>query len=82
MATIKATSPEARSARARLAVRTREHGPNHPATRSARQEFRSERWLAAVRAVVDEAPPLTDEQRDRLGVLLAPVVQVAAGGAA
>jgi hypothetical protein len=82
MATIKATTPQERSAKARLAVRTREHGPDHPATCAARQEFRSERWLAAVRAVVDDAPPLSEAQKARLATLLAPVAAVAADGAA
>ena len=73
------TFTEVRKARGRLARSTGLYGPNHPATVAARQEFRCERWLAAVRAVVDEAPPLNEDQKARLATLLAPV---AAGGAA
>lgn len=74
------SDPEVRRARGRLARSTGLRGPDHPATLAARREFRTERWLAAIRAVVDEAPPLTEDQRARLAVLLAPVAS--GGGAA
>ncbi|WP_410644526.1 hypothetical protein [Amycolatopsis sp. lyj-346] len=80
-----AVSAEARQARGRLAASTRDHGPDHPITCAARREFRSEKYLASVRAVVDAAPPidqLKPEQRDRLASLLRPVVRAAEGGAA
>lgn len=66
------TSPESRVAQGRLAAVVRTHGPDSPAAASARAVFESESYLAAVRAAVADAPPLTAEQRARLrGILSA-----------
>jgi hypothetical protein len=70
------TTPESRSAQARLAVVTREHGPVAAPTVAAREHWRSEKYLAAVQAAVAAAPPLSADQRDRLSRILAPVVKV------
>ncbi len=67
-------SPETRRAQCTLAVRTRDHGPDHPATAAARAEYKSARYLEAVAAAVASAPPLTPAQRARLAQILAPVV--------
>jgi hypothetical protein len=75
----RSSTPEARQAQSRYATRTRELGPNHPETLAAQGEWRSERYLAAVRAAVADAPPLTAEQRARLAQLLRPAVTVASG---
>ncbi|RDI19675.1 hypothetical protein [Lentzea flaviverrucosa] len=72
------SNPEVRQAQSRYATRTRELGPNHPETQAAQAEFRSERYMAAVRAAVADAPPLTSEQRARIAAILAPVT-VASG---
>lgn len=71
-------TPESRRAQAKLAVSTRERGPDHPETVAAQQEFRSERYLARIRTIVADAPPvsdMSDEQRNTLRSLLAPVVE-------
>lgn len=80
MAHIKTSTREERSARGKLAVATRDHGPDHPATCTARREFRSEAYLAAVKAAVADAPPLTAEQRQRLSQILRPVVGTLTSG--
>ncbi len=61
--------PASRTQRARVAALIR-HRPDDPDTLDAAASFRRERWEARVRQVVDEAPPLTNEQRDRLAALL------------
>ncbi len=65
------TTCASRKAQARLAVAIRDHGTNHPTTRAAREAFESERYLAAVRAAVADAPPLTADQCARLRQILA-----------
>ncbi len=55
-------------ARARLAALTR-HNPHGDHT-DARRDLAAANIAAYVRKVVDAAPPLTDEQRDRLTLLL------------
>ena len=64
------TSRESRVAQGRLAAVTRREGANSPAARAARAVYESESYLAAVRAAVAEAPPLTAEQRARLRAIL------------
>lgn len=64
------TTPASRVAQGRLAVTVRDHGPDHPATRQARLAFEVERYLAAVRAAVADAPPLTADQCARLRQIL------------
>ena len=70
--------------RAILAQRTRTLGPDHPDTIAARTDYRMVRAQAAVRAIVDQAPPLTDAQRIALANLLRPGIgePLALGGAA
>lgn len=75
------STPESRHAQARLAASVRELGTEHPDTVAAQQEFRSERYLARIRAIVAEAPPvsdMSDQQRHTLRSLLAPVVEAVA----
>lgn len=62
--------------RAVLAERTRRLGRDHPDTVAAREAFRMARAEAAVRAIVDQAPPLTDAQRITLANLLRPAPAV------
>lgn len=56
------------TARARLAA-TRRHHPTADLT-AERQALRVARAEEYVRRLIDEAPPLTVEQRERLAVLL------------
>jgi hypothetical protein len=60
------------SNRAAVAVNTRHHGPNDARTLAARRELRVARAEAYIKQLVDDAPPLTPEQRDRLALLLRP----------
>lgn len=68
----KTTSPASRRAQGVYASRVRELGPEHPETVAAQGEWRSERYLAAIDAIVSEAPPLSPEQRARLSAILRP----------
>jgi hypothetical protein len=72
-------TPETLSARGSLARRTALFGPDDPRTEQARAAFQSEGYLAAVRAAVDSAPPLTPDQRASLAQILRPVVTAASG---
>jgi len=65
-------SPAGAVERATLASRTAKHGPNHPETITARQDYRMARAEATIRDIVDAAPPLTDEQRGKVAALLRP----------
>lgn len=69
-----ATSPESLRARGKLATKHRLRGPHDPETRAAEHEYRSERYLAGVKAAVADAPTLSAIQRDRLRQILTPVV--------
>jgi hypothetical protein len=66
---------EGRRARARLAARKRWHPGDDQITRECRAELeeaaRAARLEAAIRAVVESAPALTQEQLTRLRALLA-----------
>jgi hypothetical protein len=68
--------PEVVSARQRHNVLVRHRGSSHPATVEARRDLKAATLADHIRRVVDEAPPLTAEQRQLLSSLLAP----AAGG--
>lgn len=46
------------------------HRPGTPELDSARRELAAAKLAAYIRRVVDEAPPLTDEQRQTLARLL------------
>lgn len=63
------STPESRSARARYAKRCDLYGADDPRTVESRAAF--ENYLAAVRAAVSDAPPLTAEQRVKLRQILA-----------
>jgi hypothetical protein len=66
-----ALSPASRQSRARLAGLRRNGAPDDdPRVVEVRQRLRYERAADHIRAVVDQAPPLTAEQRSRLAILL------------
>jgi hypothetical protein len=62
-------TPDERSARARVAAQRRHH-PDDPETDRLAADFKADRLAAYIQRVVDEAPPLSSEQRDRLALLL------------
>ncbi len=62
-------TPDERSARARVAAQRRHH-PDDPETDRLAADFKADRLAAYIQRVVDEAPPLTAHQRDRLALLL------------
>lgn len=66
-------TPEIASTSRRLSRLTYSRGPDDPATVAARREVDCAKLDEHIRRVVDAAPPLTREQRDRLAVLLRPV---------
>jgi hypothetical protein len=56
--------------RARLAGYKRQHRPDSdPAVLAARSALRTAKWEADIKALVDAAPPLSAEQRNKLGLL-------------
>lgn len=63
--------PTPTHARAVLASRTARYGADHPETAAARRAYEAERLEAHIRQVVDAAPALTPEVRNRLAALLA-----------
>lgn len=58
--------------RARVAALSRSRTTDDPELVNARRNLAAERLAAYIKRTVDEAPPLTDEQRTRLALLLAP----------
>ncbi len=56
--------------RARVAALTRSRPADDPELVDARRNMRAERLADHIRRIVDDAPPLTAEQRDRLALLL------------
>jgi len=60
------------SKRATYAAQKRHHGTDHPATQAASRELREATLARHITRLVDQAPPLTDEQRARLAGLLMP----------
>jgi len=58
------------SAKSRLGAYERHRGPNDPATLDARRDLRAAVLEDHIKRIVDQAPPLTAEQIDRLAVLL------------
>ena len=56
--------------RNRLVALERWHGPDDPRTIEARQDHKALTLEEHIRRVVDEAPKLRPEQRDRLASLL------------
>lgn len=64
-------NPEQRSLRAQIAATAR-HNPNDPALTDARRELKASRLSDYIQRVVDEAPPLTTEQRHSIAAALSP----------
>lgn len=58
--------------RGRVASLTRSRAADDPELIEARTNLAAEKLAAYVSAVVAEAPPLTDAQRDRIAALLRP----------
>lgn len=56
--------------RNRLVALERWHGPDDPRTIEARRDHKEQALADHIRRVVDEAPPLTAEQRDRLSSIV------------
>lgn len=65
------------SDRARVASLSRDRSPDDPALIDARRALKASRLEEYIKKTVDDAPPLTDEQRSRLASLLRPVPAVA-----
>lgn len=61
--------PEDRHTRARVAALQRHH-PNARETTDVQRAFKADRLAVHIRRVVESAPPLSQEQRDRLALLL------------
>lgn len=58
-----------RTTRARIAA-LRRHRPEAPETVELAAEFKTDRLAQYIARIVDTAPPLSSEQRDRLALLL------------
>lgn len=56
--------------RARVAALVRHKPADAPEVAEARRDLRAARLADYVRRVIDEAPPLTDDQRRRIAALL------------
>lgn len=63
---------------ARVAALTRHRAPDDPDLAAARRQLESEHAARYVRELVDRAPALTPEQRDRIAVALRSGSEVAA----
>lgn len=59
--------------KARHAAYRRHREPDDPEAIAAERDLKAGVLEQHIRAVVDEAPPLTDEQRNRLAAILRPV---------
>lgn len=66
--------------RARVAALSRDRAPDDHDLLDAKQQLRVAKTAEYIRKLVEEAPPLSDDQRARLAELLAPVRK--GGGAA
>lgn len=73
-------SLDQRQRRASIAARAR-HAPDDPQT-DARRDLRAANLEQHVRRIVDQAPPLTDEQRNKIAALLRPSPDSGGGRAA
>lgn len=65
-------SPDTRAAVARANVLHRHRPAGHPELIDARREAAAATLADYVSAIVTDAPPLTDAQRDRIAALLRP----------
>jgi hypothetical protein len=59
-------------ARSELALLHRDHPDDAEAIAAARRDYRAARAEDYIRKLVDQAPPLSDEQRTRLAAILRP----------
>lgn len=66
------TTSTTTSRRNRLNALQRHRPPDDPQIADARRDLRAARLEEHIRKLVDEAPPLSDEQRSRLAALLRP----------
>jgi hypothetical protein len=66
------TTPQSRTARARLAQSAQANGPDSTETKDARRDFAAARLDDYIRDTLANSPPLSDEQRTRLAELLRP----------
>lgn len=66
------TSPARKHLRAVAGAYAKHHGPDDPRTLAARRDAAVEAVAERIAELVENAPPLTDEQRARLGLLLKP----------
>jgi hypothetical protein len=67
-----AKSPPRRRLSAAIAAIERHNGPDDPRITGLRAELVIEGLAEHIRSVVDDAPPLTAQQRERLSLLLNP----------
>jgi hypothetical protein len=65
-----ARTPKRRQTSATIAGVVRQNGPDDPRLPELRRDLRAAELEEHVRRVVDAAPPLTPEQRDKLAALL------------
>lgn len=70
-----AKTPQRRRAAAVVGGIERQCGPDDPRLPELRRDLRAAELEEHVRRIVDQAPPLTPEQRDRIAVLLRPARQ-------
>ncbi|WP_207551988.1 hypothetical protein [Mycobacteroides abscessus] len=63
-------SPEVARLRARYASLTRSRTPDDPELVETRRSLRAESLMEHVKSVVSQAPPLTNEQIERVAALL------------
>lgn len=66
--------------RGRVAALSRSRTTDDPELIAARRNLRAERLADHIRRVVDAAPPLTNEQRQRLAAMLSPFAANNGGG--
>ena len=65
-----ARSPDRRSASSRVSALSRSRSDDDPVLVEARRDLRVAGLAEHIACVVDAAPPLSPEQRDRLAVIL------------
>lgn len=75
-----AASSTRRTLAAKVGGIERKCGPHDPRLPELRRDLRATELAEHVRRIVDQAPPLTNEQRNRIAALLRPAGTVAGGG--
>ena len=68
-------TPAENTERARVAA-LRRHHPQAPETNDAAAAFKANRLAQYIECIVNDAPPLSPEQRHRLALLLRPAGEV------